>query len=101
MVRLIDLVIRYAHKSMDRKLLNPAIVAEGVRRLRPNARVLNICDMPVAAMRNHRAILGVESPQAGGGLLWAESLPAGLPRVLVDGEDKLPELRKHIANLVC
>ncbi|MGU0057015.1 family 4 glycosyl hydrolase [Enterobacter hormaechei] len=32
---------------------NPAaIVAEGVRRLRPNARVLNICDMPVAAMRN-------------------------------------------------
>ena len=54
MVELIDLVDRYAHeKARIVNYSNPAaIVAEGVRRLRPNARVLNICDMPVAAMRN-------------------------------------------------
>ncbi|WP_445544389.1 family 4 glycosyl hydrolase, partial [Buttiauxella brennerae] len=62
MVELCDFVERYAHqKAWIVNYSNPAaIVAEGVRRLRPNARVLNICDMPVAAMRNMGAILGVD-----------------------------------------
>ncbi|MEI7253249.1 6-phospho-alpha-glucosidase, partial [Pectobacterium versatile] len=62
MAELIDLVERYAHKeAWIVNYSNPAaIVAEGVRRLRPNARVLNICDMPVAAMRNIAAVLGVD-----------------------------------------
>ena len=52
MVELIDRVERYAHeKAWIVNYSNPAaIVAEGVRRLRPNARVLNICDMPVARL---------------------------------------------------
>ena len=59
MVELIDLVDRYAHeKAWIVNYSNPAaIVAEGVRRLRPNARVLNICDMPVAIERNMAEIL--------------------------------------------
>jgi maltose-6'-phosphate glucosidase len=57
--------------------------------------VLNICDMPVAAMRNMGAILGVDRHKLevdyfGLNLGW-------FTRVLVDGEDKLPELR-HIAK---
>ncbi len=77
---------------------NPAaIVAEGVRRLRPNARVLNICDMPVAAMRNMGAILGVDRHKLEVDYFGLNHF-GWFTRVLVDGEDKLPELRKHIAK---
>ncbi len=69
---------------------NPAaIVAEGVRRLRPNARVLNICDMPVAAMRNMGAILGVDRHKLEVDYFGLNHF-GWFTRVLVDGEDKLP-----------
>ncbi|MDU7761188.1 MAG: 6-phospho-alpha-glucosidase [Enterobacter asburiae] len=99
MVELIDLVDRYAHeKAWIVNYSNPAaIVAEGVRRLRPNARVLNICDMPVAAMRNMGAILGVDRRRLEVDYFGLNHF-GWFTRVLVDGEDKLPELRKHIAK---
>ncbi len=50
MVELIDDVEKYAKK--DYWILNysnpAAIVSEGCRVLRPNARIINICDMPIA-----------------------------------------------------
>ena len=50
MVDLIDSVEKYAKK--DYWILNysnpAAIVSEGCRVLRPNARIINICDMPIA-----------------------------------------------------
>ena len=52
MVELIDDVEKYAKK--DYWILNysnpAAIVSEGCRVLRPNARIINICDMPIALM---------------------------------------------------
>ena len=59
MVELIDFVEQYAKESCwIVNYSNPAsIVAEGVRKLRPNAKVINICDMPVATMRNMAGIL--------------------------------------------
>ena len=60
-LELVDYMEKYSPNAWMLNYSNPAaIVAEGVRRLRPNARVLNICDMPVAAMRNMGAILGVD-----------------------------------------
>ena len=99
MVELIDLVDRYAHeKAWIVNYSNPAaIVAEGVRRLRPNVRVLNICDMPVAAMRNMGAILGVDRHKLEVDYFGLNHF-GWFTRVWVDGEDKLPELRKHIAK---
>lgn len=50
MIELIDTVETYAKK--DHWILNysnpAAIVSEACRKLRPNARVINICDMPIA-----------------------------------------------------
>ena len=41
---------------------NPAaIVAEATRRLRPNSRIINICDMPVALENIMANILNLES----------------------------------------
>ncbi len=99
MVELIDMVERYAdEKAWIVNYSNPAaIVAEGVRRLRPTARVLNICDMPVAAMRNMGAILGVDRHKLEVDYFGLNHF-GWFTRVLVDGEDQLPALRRHIAK---
>ncbi|CCJ78663.1 Maltose-6'-phosphate glucosidase [Cronobacter muytjensii 530] len=99
MVELIDMVERYADaKAWIVNYSNPAaIVAEGVRRLRPTARVLNICDMPVAAMRNMGAILGVDRHKLEVDYFGLNHF-GWFTRVLVDGEDQLPALRRHIAK---
>jgi len=99
MVELIDLVERYADKkAWIVNYSNPAaIVAEGVRRLRQHARVLNICDMPVAAMRNMGAILGVDRHQLEVDYFGLNHF-GWFTQVRVDGEDRLPALREHVAR---
>lgn len=99
MAELIDLVERYADpKAWIVNYSNPAaIVAEGIRRLRPNARVLNICDMPVAAMRNMGAILGVDRHKLDVDYFGLNHF-GWFTQVRVDGEDKMPELRRHVAK---
>lgn len=65
MIQVMDWVEEYA--APDHWILNysnpAAIMAEACRKLRPNARIINICDMPVAIMENMAAILGVK-PEA-------------------------------------
>ncbi|UPK81566.1 6-phospho-alpha-glucosidase [Proteus vulgaris] len=99
MVELIDLVEQYASpKAWIVNYSNPAaIVAEGVRRLRPNARVLNICDMPVAAMRNMAAVLKVDRHDLDVDYFGLNHF-GWFTSVRVKGEEKLPELREHIAK---
>lgn len=99
MAELIDLVERYADpQAWIVNYSNPAaIVAEGIRRLRPRARVLNICDMPVAAIRNMGAILGVDRHRLEVDYFGLNHF-GWFTRVSVDGEDRLPELRRHIAQ---
>ncbi len=43
---------------------NPAaIVAEATRRLRPNAKILNICDMPIGMKAGWRKLFGAARSQ--------------------------------------
>lgn len=62
MIELIDEVEKYAAK--DHHILNysnPAsIVSEACRKLRPNARIINICDMPIAIISMIAMCLGIE-----------------------------------------
>ncbi|MCG8709436.1 6-phospho-alpha-glucosidase [Brenneria sp. 4F2] len=99
MVELIDLVERYAHQ--DAWIVNysnpAAIVAEGLRRLRPQARVLNICDMPVAALRNIAAVLGAKREAISVDYFGLNHF-GWFTRILVDGVDRMPELRRHISR---
>ncbi|GIN39945.1 6-phospho-alpha-glucosidase [Heyndrickxia oleronia] len=97
MVELIDFVEKYAKPSCwIVNYSNPAsIVAEGVRKLRPHARVINICDMPVATMRNMSAILGVEREELEVDYFGLNHF-GWFTKVKVDGVDRLPELREHI-----
>ena len=62
MVKVIDDVEKYAKK--DHWILNysnpAAIVSEACRKLRPNARIINICDMPIAIIDMLAASLNIK-----------------------------------------
>ena len=99
MCELVDFCEEYACK--DYWIVNysnpAAIVAKATFRLRPKARILNICDMPVAAMRNMGAILGVDRHKLEVDYFGLNHF-GWFTQVRVDGEDKMPELRRHVAK---
>jgi 6-phospho-beta-glucosidase/maltose-6'-phosphate glucosidase len=96
MVELIDLVEKYAKKSYwIVNYSNPAsIVAEAVRRLRPDARVMNICDMPVGAMRNIAAILGCKREELTVDYFGLNHF-GWFTKAYVNGVDRMPEILEH------
>ncbi len=97
MIELIDYVEQYAKETAwIVNYSNPAsIVAEGVRKLRPKARVLNICDMPVATMRNIAAILGVEREELVVDYFGLNHF-GWFTSIKVDGVERLNEVREHV-----
>ncbi|OPJ65611.1 6-phospho-alpha-glucosidase [Clostridium chromiireducens] len=61
MLELIDLMEKYSPDCWMLNYSNPAsIVAEACRRLKPNSKVLNICDMPVGTLRRMAGIVDLE-----------------------------------------
>ncbi len=79
---------------------NPAaIVAEATRRLRPNSKILNICDMPIGIERHMATILGLESRKdmiikyyGLNHFGWWTSVTDK------QGNDLMPKLKSHIAE---
>ncbi|MBY1653828.1 6-phospho-alpha-glucosidase [Clostridioides difficile] len=58
----IDYMEKYSPNCWMLNYSNPAsIIAEAVRRLRPNSRVINICDMPIGMEHNIARIAGLKS----------------------------------------
>lgn len=61
-LELVDYMEKYSPNAWMLNYSNPAaIVAEATRRLRPNSKILNICDMPVGIEVRMAEILGLES----------------------------------------
>lgn len=57
-IELVDFMEKYSPDAWMLNYSNPAaIVAEATRRLRPNSKIINICDMPIAIMMNIAEIL--------------------------------------------
>lgn len=62
LIEIIDYMEKYSPSAWMLNYSNPAaIVAEACRVLRPNARVINICDMPVCLEEIFARILGMKS----------------------------------------
>ena len=58
----IDYMEKYSPNAWMLNYSNPAaIVAEATRRLRPNSRVINICDMPIGTENTFAEILGFKN----------------------------------------
>lgn len=61
-IELIDYMEKYSPNAWMLNYSNPAaIVAEATRKLRPNAKILNICDMPIGIERSFATILGLKN----------------------------------------
>ena len=61
-LEILDYMEKYSPDAWMLNYSNPAaIVAEATRRLRPNSRIINICDMPVALENIMANILNLES----------------------------------------
>ena len=97
MIELIDDVERYAKD--DYWILNysnpAAIVSEACRVLRPNARVLNICDMPIAIIDVVSEALQVSKKDIEYDYFGLNHF-GWFTSIRVKGEEKLPELREYI-----
>lgn len=62
MLEIIDYMEKYSPDAWMLNYSNPAaIVAEATRKLKPNSKVLNICDMPIGTEGHMAEILGLES----------------------------------------
>mgnify|MGYP000645899631 FL=1 len=61
-IELVDYMEKYSPNAWMLNYSNPAaIVAEATRRLRPNSKILNICDMPIGIELRMAEMLGLES----------------------------------------
>lgn len=96
-VELIDDVEKYAKK--DYWILNysnpAAIVSEACRVLRPNARIINICDMPIAIIDVAAAALGVSKKDIVYDYFGLNHF-GWFTSIEVKGEEVLPKLRDYI-----
>lgn len=99
MVQIVDDVERYAKKDCwIVNYSNPAsIVAEALNRLRPDARILNICDMPVAIERQMSEILKCDKKDLVVDYFGLNHF-GWFTKVRIGDEDKTDELRKHIQS---
>ena len=97
-IEILDYMEKYSPNAWMLNYSNPAaIVAEATRRLRPNSKILNICDMPVGTEDHMAQILGLSSRKEMSvryyGLNhfgWWSSITDK------DGNDLMPKLKEHV-----
>lgn len=74
-LEILDYMEQYSPNAWMLNYSNPAaIVAEATRKLRPKAKIINICDMPIGIERSFATILGLKDREGNDlPLLWTES----------------------------
>ncbi|GCF94929.1 maltose-6'-phosphate glucosidase MalH [Enterococcus florum] len=99
-IQLIDYMEQYSPEAWMLNYSNPAaIVAEATRRLRPDAKIINICDMPVAIKKSMADILGLESENEIVDRYYGLN-HFGWWTEMTDrkGNDLMPKLKEHVKN---
>lgn len=97
-LELIDYMEKYSPNAWMLNYSNPAaIVAEATRRLKPNSKVLNICDMPIGIEARMAEILGFES-RKDLDIMYYGLNHFGWWKSVKDkeGNDLLPKIREHV-----
>ena len=97
-IELVDYMEKYSPDAWMLNYSNPAaIVAEATRKLRPDSKILNICDMPIGIEVRMAQILGLESRKD------MEIKYFGLNHFGwwtdirdKDGNDLMPKLKEHV-----
>ena len=99
MIKVIDDVEKYAKPSYwILNYSNPAsIVSEACRKLRPNARIINICDMPIAIIDVVAAALEVDKKDLVYDYYGLNHF-GWFTSIEYKGEDVMPKLRDYIMD---
>ena len=95
-MQLIDYMEAYSPNCWMLNYSNPAaIVSEGCRVLRPNARIINICDMPIAIIDVVCAALDIEKKDVEYDYFGLNHF-GWFTSIRHKGEEVLPQLREYI-----
>lgn len=99
-IELIEHMEKYSPNAWMLNYSNPAaIVAEATRRLKPNSKVLNICDMPIGIEVRMAEILGLDS-RKDMDIMYYGLNHFGWWKSIKDkaGNDLMPALKEHVAK---
>lgn len=99
-IELINYMEKYSPNAWMLNYSNPAaIVAEATRRLKPNSKVLNICDMPIGIEVRMAEILGLNS-RKDMDIMYYGLNHFGWWKSIKDkaGNDLMPTLKEHVAK---
>ena len=97
-LELLDYMEEYSPDAWMLNYSNPAaIVAEATRKLRPNARILNICDMPISIENLMAKILGLSSRKEMQVRYYGLNHFGWWTSIIdKDGNDLMPRLKRHV-----
>ena len=99
MIELIDIMEKYSPDCWMLNYSNPAaIVAEACRILRPNSKVLNICDMPVGTLRRMSQIVGLTPKDLEVNYFGLNHFGWWTSVKDKEGNDLMPKLREYISE---
>ncbi|QKE74509.1 6-phospho-alpha-glucosidase [Arthrobacter citreus] len=99
MIEMIDLMEKYSPEAWMLNYSNPAaIVAEACRVLRPNSKVLNICDMPVGTLRRMSHIIGKEPQDLEVRYFGLNHFGWWTSIKDKEGNEYLPQIRDYVAE---
>ena len=98
-LEILDYMEKYSPDAWMLNYSNPAaIVAEATRRLRPNSRILNICDMPIDLEEKMAKMCGIPSRKEMTVSYYGLNHFGWWSRIYdKDGRDLMPKIREHIA----
>ncbi|PRX23150.1 maltose-6-phosphate glucosidase [Orenia metallireducens] len=99
-LEIIDYMEKYSPDAWMLNYSNPAaIVAEATRKLRPDSKILNICDMPVGIEERMAQIVGLESRKEMNVTYYGLN-HFGWWSSITDkaGNDLMPQIKEHVAK---
>lgn len=99
-IEILDYMEKYSPNAWMLNYSNPAaIVAEATRRLRPNSKILNICDMPIDLEEKMANMVGLKSrKEMQVGYYGLNHFGWWYKIYDKDGKDLMPEIKKHVAE---
>lgn len=97
-LEILDYMETYSPNAWMLNYSNPAaIVAEATRRLRPNSKILNICDMPIGLEDKMASICGLSSRKEMVVSYYGLNHFGWWTKIYdKDGNDLMPKIREHI-----
>lgn len=98
-IEILDYMEKYSPNAWMLNYSNPAaIVAEATRRLRPNSKILNICDMPIDLEEKMANMVGLKSrKEMSVGYYGLNHFGWWHKIEDKNGKDLMPQIREHMA----